>query len=396
MRRGAAVTGGDPTKRRPVMADYEADLEGGAALSSPSGKPYMRSGSGSADSYGSSSGSMEIAPALSPSGKDKKTRVKHGHKVNISTAFLTQHSPNALRMYAVVLFIATALAFPFLSIEWSILTLVYSACCFGMIASLWLSHSVLQCDDGTPEMRSVSDPIREGAVGFLHVQYTAIAKFAVPLAMLIVASYQFRPGSGEGAHGVAVLGNTVLGIVAAVGFVAGAVCSALSGYMSMWVSAQSNIRVASAARRSYGEALVVCFRGGAFSAVLNLTLCIIGVTTLYTILHFVFASTGGVLGSTDIPMLLVGYGFGASFVALFMQLGGGIYTKVSSNSWVLSEGLRFRHDILFATQAHRYHLLTTSIFIFVHLLGGRCRCRSRRKNRAVYSGGRSTKPCYDC
>ena len=357
MRRGAAVTGGDPSKRQPVMADYEADLEGGASdLSSPSGKPYMRSGSGAGsaesygDSYGSSSGSMDISSALSPSGKDKKTRVKHGHsKGNSSTGFLTRHSPNALRIYAVILFIATAVACPFLPIEWAILTMVYAACCFGVIASLWLSHSVLQCDDGTPEMRAVSDPIREGAAGFLHVQYTAIAKFAVPLAMLIVASYQFRPEFGQGAHGVAVLGNTVLGIVAAVGFVSGAVCSALSGYMSMWVSAQSNIRVASAARRSYGEALVVCFRGGAFSAVLNLTLCIVGVTTLYTILHFVFASQGGVLGSTDIPMLLVGYGFGASFVALFMQLGGGIYTKVSSDSsiFILSkEGLRFLHDIL--------------------------------------------------
>jgi Na+/H+-translocating membrane pyrophosphatase len=269
------------------------------------------------------------------------------------------HSPNALRIYAVVLFIATAVACPFLPIEWAILSMVYAACCFGVIASLWLSHSVLQCDDGTPEMREVSDPIREGAAGFLHVQYTAIAKFAVPLAMLIVASYQFRPEFGQGAHGVAILGNTVLGIVAAVGFVSGAVCSALSGYMSMWVSAQSNIRVASAARRSYGEALVVCFRGGAFSAVLNLTSCIVGVTTLYTILHFVFAGEGGVLGSTDIPMLLVGYGFGASFVALFMQLGGGIYTKVSSDSSVLilSKGLRFLHEVL---NTNRHIVITFS------------------------------------
>lgn len=54
-----------------------------------------------------------------------------------------------------------------------------------------------------------------------------------------------------------------------------------------------------------------------------------GVSILYTILHFIFARVGGVLTSTDIPMLLVGYGFGASFVALFMQLGGGIYTKVN-------------------------------------------------------------------
>jgi inorganic pyrophosphatase len=297
---------------------------------------------------------------LSPSGKDKKPRIKHGP----SHAYLTQHSPQKLQLYAIALIIATGCICPFLPIEWSILTLVYSACCFGAIASLWLSRSVLNCDEGTPEMRAVSDPIREGAEGFLHVQYTAIAKFAVPLAGLIVLSYQFRPSSDE-AVGVTVLGNQILGLVAAGGFVAGAACSALSGYTAMWVAARSNIRVASAARRTYGEALVVCFRGGAFSAVLNLTLCIlgkhpscthaasfillcngmhffadtvpclmhypIGVTSLYTILHFLFARAGGVLSPKEIPMLLVGYGFGASFVALFMQLGGGIYTKVRNS-----------------------------------------------------------------
>mmetsp|Transcript_11573 Transcript_11573/g.21008 ORF Transcript_11573/g.21008 Transcript_11573/m.21008 type:complete len:539 (+) Transcript_11573:588-2204(+) len=98
----------------------------------------------------------------------------------------------------------------------------------------------------------------------------------------------------------------------------------------MWVAAQSNICVASAARRSYGEALVLCFRGGAFSAVLNLTLCIFGVTFLFNLLHFIFArNVTSLLNSVDIPMLMVGYGFGASFVALFMQLGGGIYTKAA-------------------------------------------------------------------
>ncbi len=65
----------------------------------------------------------------------------------------------------------------------------------------------------------------------------------------------------------------------------------------------------------------------ALFAVRNIYL--LGVTTLYITLHLLFASAGGVLKPTDIPMLLVGYGFGASFVALFMQLGGGIYTKVS-------------------------------------------------------------------
>ena len=107
---------------------------------------------------------------------------------------------------------------------------------------------------------------------FLH---QAIAQYAVPLAMLIIMSYQFRPQSAD-PTGVAALGNTVLGVVAAVGFIVGALCSALAGYVSMWVAARSNIRVASAARRSYGEALIICFRGGAFSAVLNLTLCVAG------------------------------------------------------------------------------------------------------------------------
>ena len=69
----------------------------------------------------------------------------------------------------------------------------------------------------------------------MHVQYTAIAKFAIPLAGLIVLSYQFRPLGAEGeVAGVALLGNTVLGMIAALGFAFGAICSAISGYVSMW------------------------------------------------------------------------------------------------------------------------------------------------------------------
>lgn len=157
----------------------------------------------------------------------------------------------------------------------------------------------------------------------------AIARFAVPLAILIMISYQFRPINPQSTTGLSMLGNTTLGIIAALGFGFGAVCSALSGYISMWVAAQSNIRVTSAARINYSEAFVLCFRGGAFSAVLNLTLCILGVTSFYSILQLIFVSDTSIISYRDIPMLLVGYGFGASFVALFMQLGGGIYTKAA-------------------------------------------------------------------
>jgi inorganic pyrophosphatase len=311
-------------------------MEGGGSPSylqrAPSSTGLSRSSSG-----GATNGMLDLGGSgtltdvmMTPHSQAKDRRSKGGSSVfnMISPASLARHSSSdTLKYYVAVLFAGTAMLFPFLPIHWAILLLVFSSCSFGLIASLWLSRAVLQCDDGTPEMRAVSDPIREGAEGFLHVQYTAIAQFAVPLAGLIVLSYQFRPAS-EDPKGVALLGNTMLGIVAAMGFIFGATASAISGYVSMWVAAQSNIRVASAGRRSYGEALVICFRGGAFSAVLNLTMCIAGVTSLFTILQLLFVREGG-LAATDIPMLCVGFGFGSSFVALFMQLGGGIYTKAA-------------------------------------------------------------------
>ena len=144
-----------------------------------------------------------------------------------------------------------------------------------------------------------------------------------------------------GAGGVSLLSNGYLGTLCAASFVTGATCSAAAGYLAMWVAARTNIRVSSAARRSYSEALVICFRGGAFSAVLDLTLCVVGVTLLFVTLWILHSTeigvTLGLIGErtserlhvTDIPILMVGYGFGASFVALFMQLGGGIYTKAA-------------------------------------------------------------------
>jgi len=177
-------------------------------------------------------------------------------------------------------------------------------------------------DDG---MRQISEPIATGAAGFLSVQYRAIFRLAAPLALAIGASYQLRPEPRGDPGGAAALSRTVLGIVASGCFLVGAGCSALSGYAAMCVASHANVRVADAAKRSAADALVVCFRGGAFSAVLNLTLCVAGVGGLFAVI----SATGIVEDIADVPILLVGYGFGASFVALFMQLGGGIYTKAA-------------------------------------------------------------------
>ncbi|CAM9975596.1 unnamed protein product [Ectocarpus fasciculatus] len=210
----------------------------------------------------------------------------------------------------------------------SICLFVLCSTSFGAFFSYWLAGYVFGKDDGTPEMRAVSDPIKEGSEGFLKIQYGAITRMATIVCFLILGSYTLRP-NGSSQTGVEAVGNTTLGIVSSLAFVAGATCSASVGYVSMWVSASTNIRVCSAARRSYSEALDICFRGGAFSAVLCITLCVFGVTALFLVLHFVFVTTSGVLSATDLPMLMVGFGFGASFVALFMQLGGGIYTKAA-------------------------------------------------------------------
>jgi len=148
----------------------------------------------------------------------------------------------------------------------------------------------------------------------------AIMKFALPLAFLIFVSYQFRPENNSNStngSGAGKLSNGLLGFIVALGFTFGALCSAFSGYLAMWVAARSNVRVTSAARKSgYHRALVACFQGGAFSAVLNLTLCIGGVVTFYTLLLVCLVSDdeASLVRTSDLPMLCVGFGFGASFV----------------------------------------------------------------------------------
>jgi Na+/H+-translocating membrane pyrophosphatase len=213
---------------------------------------------------------------------------------------------------------------------------VLSLCVDGLLFARFLHQWLMAKDVGTEEMRAVADPIREGSEAFLKVMYGAISKIAVVVMAVIFFSYQLRPEGMVG--GVNDLGSFTLGALGALSFAIGAGCSAVAGYVSMWVAAQSNIRVASAARRSYMEALIICFRGGAFSAILVLALCVVGVTLLHTTLYLVFVNDkkgyvtgngGATITGADVPLLCVGYGFGASFVALFMQLGGGIFTKAA-------------------------------------------------------------------
>lgn len=173
-------------------------------------------------------------------------------------------------------------------------------------------------------MNKVSDAIRTAADAFLAVQYGAIAKMALITCASLFIIYLVRQVDSK-----LNVSAFQLASFTACAFLLGAVCSAFAGYIGVWTSVRVNIRVAAAAAEGSGSrALKLAFFGGAISAILSAALCILGVTTLYSVGHLVFVWWCG-MAADKFPIVLAGYGFGASFVALFMQLGGGIYTKAA-------------------------------------------------------------------
>lgn len=206
-----------------------------------------------------------------------------------------------------------------------------SATCVGMLAfAIHLARWVLAKDEGTPDMQDVSTAIRDGAEGYFMTQYGTIGRLALALCGIIFLLYLFRAETEEQA--AAGLSRITLAFFTAASFALGAACSGVAGYAGMWVSVRANVRVAGAARRSGREALVVALRAGGFSGMAVVALMVLGITLLYSLLHLLFVSfvsTPKSLTPGDLPLLMVGYGFGASFVALFAQLGGGIYTKAA-------------------------------------------------------------------
>ena len=156
----------------------------------------------------------------------------------------------------------------------------------------WLIRWVLSHPKGTPKMVEISVAIQEGARAFLIRQNMTVAVVAAVLAVA--------------------LGFTV-GASTAIGFIVGAVCSALAGFIGMTVSVASNSRVAAAAREGMSQALTVAFRGGTVTGMMVVGLGLLSISTLYLTMGDVSA--------------LIGLGFGGSLISVFARLGGGIYTK---------------------------------------------------------------------
>lgn len=222
-----------------------------------------------------------------------------------------------------------ALVLFFLAVRTAWTAVFVMLACFASLAfAVYLAKWVLAKDEGTADMQEVSDAIREGADGFFATQYNLIGKLAGVVAIAIYLIYSARALTKEQMD--AGIGQQTFAILTTFSFCTGALASAASGYVGMWVSVRANVRVAGAARRSAREALMVALRAGGFAAIVVVSMTVLGVSVLFTFYSFMFnVGRPGGTSINEMPLMLVGYGFGASFVALFAQLGGGIYTKAA-------------------------------------------------------------------
>ena len=174
----------------------------------------------------------------------------------------------------------------------------------GLIS--YFVFNVFKQEKGTKGMQDIAQAIREGATAFLHRQYETIGFLAVVVAGILWLATR-DPHTP-------------------IAFITGAICSAIAGYIGMYVAVNSNIRAAAGAQHSLDKALRIAFRGGAVTGLAVTTLSLVGVAGLF----YAFGGASADLAvATNAPHLIIGFGFGASFVALFAQLGGGIYTKAA-------------------------------------------------------------------
>ncbi len=189
----------------------------------------------------------------------------------------------------------------------------------AVLFAIYLARWVIAQDQGTQAMQDVAATIYEGAVAFIRRQYVTIAVLAL-VASVIVGAVIAVVNTPEVSD--TTINGFQLGVYTAIAFLVGAACSMASGIIGMFISVKANLRTAAAARHSLVGAVTVAMRGGAVSGFLVVALSLLGV-------YGIFVAFGGFDNPAEAPFLIVGFGFGASFVALFAQLGGGIYTKAA-------------------------------------------------------------------
>ncbi|MEL0098465.1 MAG: V-type H(+)-translocating pyrophosphatase, partial [Opitutae bacterium] len=184
----------------------------------------------------------------------------------------------------------------------------------ALLFTWWKTQSINAISEGSERMSKIAKSIQEGAMAFLRAEYKVLFFFVIAVAALLYWSGNNNPNS----HGLVALS-----------FVVGAFCSGLAGYLGMKVATKANVRTANAAKESLGKALEVAFSGGAVMGLGVVGLGILGLGGLFAYFSNEFGAFENkeALGTT--LSVLTGFSFGASSIALFARVGGGIYTKAA-------------------------------------------------------------------
>jgi K(+)-stimulated pyrophosphate-energized sodium pump len=190
-------------------------------------------------------------------------------------------------------------------VESTLLWLVFAAGLCALAYGWWLIRGVLRRSPGPASMQEVAAAIQEGAHAYLGRQFRTMSAFILAITVALYALY--RP----------IYSNPVLAVGVALAFLFGCLASYGAGYVGMNLAVRGNVRTAFAATRSFKEALETAFHAGTVSGMFTVGLGLLGATAIF------------VLFRGDATRVLIGFGFGGSLVALFMRIGGGIYTKVA-------------------------------------------------------------------
>jgi K(+)-stimulated pyrophosphate-energized sodium pump len=203
--------------------------------------------------------------------------------------------------------------------EWLILLASVATALLALLVGLFLMRGVLAADEGTEKMKEIAKAIQEGAMAYLKRQFRTIAVILVPLAIIVfLTSTKVKTDSLAHVPGQVALSYVQSGLFRTGAFVLGCFLSGLTGFIGMSLAVRGNVRTAAAAKKgSMPAALQVAFRTGGVAGMFTVGLGLLGAS----LIMIGFQNTSSAI--------LVGFGFGGSLLALFLRVGGGIFTKAA-------------------------------------------------------------------
>ena len=205
--------------------------------------------------------------------------------------------------------------------ETAAIWIVFGIAIVGLLYAVFLRSQILREDKGTEKMQEVWNAIKDGANAYLQKQFRSILPLIAVLTVALFLSVYVVPPSPEAQERFQGMSDAQLklwiGIARGLAFIMGAGFSLIVGQLGMRMAVEANVRVASASKRSFGEALRIAYRAGTITGMLTDGLGLLGGTIIFIIL--------GIAA----PDALLGFGFGGTLLALFMRVGGGIFTKAA-------------------------------------------------------------------